>query len=397
MNVETNRITVFEHTPLWVHKGKHRLTEAQLQALQTYFGDKGVPYYSLLHRGVKFKSYVGVIQIGDLMIEVLPKANKNDADADWRKALIGMLMAVSGFDIHTTSTSHLKVRPNSILEVYFELFMQEVERLLRQGLVKKYRKTESNRTSLKGAIQFPTHLRKNLVHQERFYVRHTTYDREHLLHSILFKTLGLISKLNSNPALVSRLGNLHLNFPEMPDVSVSDTLFHSITLNRKTESYKKAIEISRLILLNYHPDILRGNNNVLALMFDMNLLWERFVYASLVRHKQPGIIIRPQKSKLFWKADSGRISRMKPDIVLRSPTLNTNIVLDTKWKNLEGTTPSPEDLRQMYAYLKYHSAQKVALVFPGERSHFERGAYYKEGSDGLDDLVCGLASHKGEI
>ncbi|HNU62307.1 MAG: hypothetical protein M0R67_00860 [Candidatus Cloacimonas sp.] len=41
------------------------------------------------------------------------------------------------------------------------------------------------------------------------------------------------------------------------------------------------MDIARLLLCNYHPDLKSDRNNVLTLMFDMNLLWESFIYHSI--------------------------------------------------------------------------------------------------------------------
>ncbi|MBP3193484.1 hypothetical protein NATSA_12485 [Natronogracilivirgula saccharolytica] len=39
-----------------------------------------------------------------------------------------------------------------------------------------------------------------------------------------------------------------------------------------------------MILLNVHPDISRGRDYVLALMFDMNDLWEQYAALQIRRH-----------------------------------------------------------------------------------------------------------------
>jgi 5-methylcytosine-specific restriction enzyme subunit McrC len=384
-------ITVYEHETLRFDRGEQRITETQLEALQVYYGEKGVPYYTLVHHGIKFGSYVGVLQVGSTTIEILPKADKSGDEETWRKVLIGMLRASGVFDIQAPSSSNLQLRANSILDLYFELYIKELEYLIHIGLVKKYRKTEANQTALKGSLQFSKHIQQNLVHKERFYVKYSTYDKDHKLHQILFKALKLLQRINTNGLLSSRIGSLLLNFPEVADIKVSESLFDKLQFDRKTERYHTAIDIAKLLLLNYHPDVKRGRNDVLALMFDMNVLWEQFVYVSLRKHKSNETTITAQHTRNFWKPDSGSRSSMKPDIVINKDKDNC-IVLDTKWKNLNGYNPSPEDLRQMYVYMKYYSAVKVALIYPGNMTSIKSGKYYIESSKELGNEECSIVT-----
>jgi 5-methylcytosine-specific restriction enzyme subunit McrC len=372
-----NYIIVFEHEILRTDRGVNKLTVKQLKALQQFYGESGVPYYSLIHNGVKFCEYVGVLQVGNTLIEVLPKIDKSLSEpADsWRKVLIDMLHAAGVLELKAPSSGSLKLKSNSILDLYFELFVNEVKYLLRQGLVKKYRKTEGNGTSLKGNLKFGKHISQNLVHQERFYIQYTTYDTDHILHSILYKAIKLLGRINTNESLQGSIKSLLLDFPEMADVKISEATFNKLILNRKTLSYQKAIEIARLLLLNYHPDVSKGSNHILALMFDMNSLWEQFVYTSLRKHKKTESTITAQNTRNFWKPNKGYTSKMKPDIVLNKDKENC-VVLDTKWKNIKNYNPSSEDLRQMFAYMKYYKAKKVALVYPSTKSLVKTGYYY---------------------
>ena len=138
-----------------------------------------------------------------------------------------------------------------------------MEYLFKKGLFKKYRKTQGNSLALKGNILFDKHIQQNIVHQERFYIKHTTYDKEHLLHQIILQTLQLLQTVNTNVSLNSRIGNLLLNFPEVKTITITEALFKKVIFNRKNKDYKEAIEIAKL-LLNYHPDLSNGQNNVLA-------------------------------------------------------------------------------------------------------------------------------------
>jgi len=396
MSKSRQHIIVFEHDTLKLGHSydgptsdapKVKFDASKLSALQTYFGQKGVPYFSLINNGIRFCEFVGVIQIGKLTIEVLPKPDKNEEDkSSWKKKLIAMLRAVGVFDIRQTSESDLRLHSNSTLELYFEIFLDETERLLHQGLVKRYRKTEGNTTALKGSIQFGRHIQQNLVHQERFFVRYTTYDVEHNFHKIMWKTILLLQMINTNDRLQSRIASIRLQFPEMPNLNVSAATFSNLSWNRKTEPYRKAMKIAEMLLLNFHPDVARGQHHVLALMFDMNLLWEKFVFACL-RKNLKDCTVKAQNTRLFWQSVDKKIQTgMRPDILIEKKG-GGKFVLDTKWKNLDGQKPSPEDLRQMFAYQVFFEAEKTALVYPGKESNFRHGIFRKDGFENICSLL----------
>ncbi|GEO03361.1 IQ calmodulin-binding- domain protein [Adhaeribacter aerolatus] len=371
-------ISVFEHESL--RAGERGFTVSHLETLQRYFGEKGTPSFTLIHNGIKFTEYVGVLKVGDISIEVLPKIDRSETDTEkWQNILINMLRQAGLMKVRTSSSTSLKIKSNSILDIYFELFVTECEQLLHQGLVKKYRKKEGNLFSLKGALQFNKHISQNLTHQERFYTRHTTYDREHPLNQILFKTILLLQTINNSPALTSRINGLLLNFSNIPDIKVSEALFQRLSFDRKTEPYRNAIKIARLLLLNYHPDVTSGQNHVLALMFDMNHLWETWVLKVL--HKElyyKGYSVEGQIKERFWESHEQHKKYIKPDIIITNPK-GKKCIIDTKWKTPSLGKPSDEDLRQIFAYLLHFKADNGILLYPGEREIRIRGSYIING------------------
>jgi 5-methylcytosine-specific restriction enzyme subunit McrC len=373
-------LSIFEHGILRVREGE--LTPPQYEALAKWQSEQPLPYCHLLHKAVKFSQYVGVIQVGDLTIQVLPKADKNKADGNegkdkWQAILLKMLKTVGVFDVFAPSSAVLRLQSNDILHLYFELFVAETEYLLHQGMVKHYRRTDANTTALKGSLQLSRHIAENLVHQERFFVRHTTYDTTHLLHQILYKTLQLLRRINTNAALHSRIGRLGLDFPEMPDLNVSAATFDRLVLDRKTAHYRTALDIARLLLLNFHPDVTGGSNHVLAILFDMNVLWERFVEVALKKYLQ-GYEVKAQTQKRFWESNTQRLN-IKPDILIEKE--GKKWILDTKWKNIGDSKPSPEDLRQLFAYQTFWKTEKVALVYPDDKDDFWKGKFLEGHGD----------------
>jgi 5-methylcytosine-specific restriction enzyme subunit McrC len=369
------KYTLFEHEALYLHKGEQRLSPDHLKALQLFYREKDFPYYSLVHNGIRFCEYVGVIKVGDVTIEVLPKADKSTGFDHWRKILIDMMRSVGLLNPAAPTYANLKVKNISILDTYLELFISEVEGLIHKGLIKRYRKKEINTTALKGKLLINKHISKNFIHQERFYVSQTIYDKQHLLNQIIYKTLTAVTQLGTLSHLISRYNNALLHFPEQTSLMISETLFDNIRYDRKSQDYQKAIDIAKIILLNYHPDIRHGSSHVLALMFDMNDLWEKFVLKALQRHNT-GFQVHGQVSKDFWSNSQGRKKSMRPDIIIKEEN-KIIAVLDTKWKNIGEGLPSDDDLRQLYAYSRYHDNAQAFLLYPNDKLEVIQGAYRK--------------------
>lgn len=362
---KSKTISIFEHERLTL-KSEPNFTVKLFEQLEKYHGINGTPYFSLIHKGVKFNQYVGVIQVGDTAIEVLPKTDRSTLDKKiWRDVLIQMLRITSGIEAASTSKSDLRLHRNSIFDLYIELFIKECERLTHQGLAKKYRKVKENQTALKGRLHMPGQIRDNIIHRERFHVEYSKYDFNHLINQVLKKTLIVLSQIPIRSDLRSRVKRQLLYFEEIGDCTVHERVFDQIHLNRKTERYSEALGIARLILLNYHPDISKGSNHVLALMFDMNQLWERFITKMMKRHLSDRYQVKAQNSKVFWRSDSNS-KRLKPDILLYPKGASGNkIIVDTKWKNPAKSSPTDNDLRQIFAYNRLFDCQTGILLYPG--------------------------------
>lgn len=360
-------ISVFEHQSLKV--GENGLTTTHLEALERFLGNNDettFPYYSLIHKGVKFRQFVGVLCINDLTIEVLPKTDRdNDNDHTlWRERLLFMLSKVYKLDVMSPSKASQKTSTNSpILDIFIKRFLDEVDSLLNRGLVKCYHKIDGNKKALKGKLLWSEHLRSNYIHKEHFYVRYTTYDYEHVMNCLLRQAIEVSATVTQNVYLRGRAFSTLFNFPELKEIAVTPELFGELVFDRKTEDYRMAIKLAKLLLQHTVPNRIGKGDRVLALMFDMNKLWEEYVYITL-RRSLKDYDVRAQESKVFWKRDTGFRKHIKPDIVIRKKGEdNVTAILDTKWK-CPDQTPSDGDLHQMFVYSKMFGTNKVGLLYP---------------------------------
>ena len=393
---QVKEIKLFEHQALKARKEGDPDFEGfevqHLEALEALLGnsdEETFPYYSLIHHGVKFRQYVGVICVGGLTIEVLPKTDDNDTDkGKWQSRLLHMLSRVYKLDVRTPTDAPQERQANSpILDLFINKFLNEVDQLLNRGLVKCYHKEDKNLKSLKGKLLIGKHVTTNYVHKERFYVRYTTYDQEHVLNRILRQAISIIPRVTSNLTLRGRASSTLFNFPELHEITISEDLFKHIEYDRKTEDYREAIKIAQLLLLHYRPKNKSGNFDILALMFDMNKLWEEYVYLILkkqCRVVKPDWDVVAQCYEHLW-CDNGHTKHIKPDIVIRDK--DKTYILDTKWKIPKGA-PSDGDLHQLYAYLKRFAAEKVALVYPSiGKSKTIEGWFKDNGNDKPCDMI----------
>lgn len=351
-------IQVFEHNKLRI--GDFGFNQNHFDAMVLFNEKNQNKYYTIIHKGVLFSSYVGVIQIGGLTIEILPKADNSenpDKKRTWRDVLLSMLKVCKHIQVDNVSETNLSKKYNSILEVYFEMYLNEIESLIKQGLIKKYRRVQSNQNALKGKLIFSQNIQKNLIHKERFYCEHQVYDKDHLIHQILFRGLLILKDLINN-SLQDKLNRVLFEFQDYQEIMINKNHFEKLVNDRKKAPYSKALDIAKMIILNYSPNLNSGKDNMLTLLFDMNKLWEEYIYRILQKHKPKGYQISYQNSDRFWNNKT-----IRPDIVITNEK-NEKFVIDTKWKIINATSPSDDDLKQMFTYNLHWNAEKSMLLYP---------------------------------
>lgn len=374
MSKPIQKIQVFEHQTLYhgreyntvLFKEKHFNALAKLNE---YHDNK---YFTVVHKGIKFAQYVGVIQIDGLCIEILPKADHSSADNNvWQAVLIEMLRATKKLKVDNLGYANVNKQNIHLLDIYFEWYLNEIQLLIHQGLIKQYYKETNNVKALKGKLEFAGHIQKNLIHKERFYTTHQVYDKDHLVHQVLQQALCIIEQFSKGNYLYSKCKSVQLDFPEVKTIKATEATFAKIPKSRKTAPYKTALEIARLIILNFAPNVSSGKENMLALLFDMNSLWEEYVLICLKKAAADSlseIMIHGQKSKPLWNGIT-----IRPDILIEKGT--ETYIIDTKWKNIKANKPSTDDLRQMYVYNEYWKSNKAMLLYPASESNFTKNDF----------------------
>ncbi|MEM9888837.1 MAG: restriction endonuclease [Bacteroidota bacterium] len=369
-------LQTFEHQSISI--GQSGFQQKHFDYLARFAPSK---YFQLQHRSIRFKNYVGVLQIGDLTIEILPKIDQQKEDsALWRDFLLDMLRYCRLLKLEEVGTAQLSLKRNSILDIYYELFLEEVEKILHRGIFQQYNSIKANEKSLKGSLQFAEHLRYNWLHKERFFTKHQVYHHNNIFNQIIAAALQLLEQSPLNADLKIKLQQLKTQFPFFPNPIIQDTDFEQLRFNRQNQHYRNAIQIAHLLLLQNRPSLKAGDRQLLALLFDMNLLFEEYIFRQLCKCRNAGIQVSRQERKAFWNRQY-----IRPDIVVQNG--DKRYIIDTKWKMLRTAKPSMSDLQQAFVYGQYFDAKTSILLYPQHRKlqNLAPQSFELEG-----DYRCGL-------
>jgi len=375
---EKNIIQVFEWESLRINENGFKTTH--FNSLVKWQEKQKDIYFNVGYNKITFTQWVGVLQVGSLIIEVLPKADPNRYETHdekrtaatdrWKNVLIEMLRKTGRLKLRTSDDTDLAVRHQSLFDLYFHSYLDEVETLTHRGLVKKYRRDQRNRTALKGKLLFQRQIALNLVHKERFFTEAAVYDRQNDWNEILLAALNVTSNVAKGGLIRSRAQNLALSFPDWSDRNFTAHSFECLHYDRKTEGYKQAITLARLILLQLNPQIASGQEKVVAILFDMNKLWEEWllaIYRSSYRDNN-AINILGKKRKGFWSSERGKNKILETDILVEdnSGTAKRTIIMDAKWKRPKNL-PADDEIKQMFAYNLMWESKEAWLLYPNTK------------------------------
>ncbi len=352
----------------------------ELQCLRT--ADQGEAAWLRLtqrrgRRSVQVTSYVGVIRAPDgYQIEVLPKVGKSigGGDKEARQLLIEMLRCLGGFRHIQTDSAKLAAVKMPLLEVFIGEFLREVEHIVKRGLRSDYTSRNDNLFALRGKLMVSQHLRQNLCRADRFFTEHdefsTNRPENRLLHSALRCTL-LLSASQANQQLA--LG-LCFVFADVPASSQLGLDFQRVRLDRGMGHYADALAWARLILEDESPLTGTGGNHAPSLLFPMEAVFEAFVAKHLARQLEQPFTLKTQARSFSLVSHQGQNwFRLKPDLLVRE-SVNNKLVLDTKWKQINGTRANgtdkyglaQSDFYQMQAYGQCYldGPSDVVLIYP---------------------------------
>jgi len=344
---------------------------------------------------------VGVIQTKNgITIEILPKihgANIKSGNEEpikkTKKIFLKMLKTLKKSNFKVSNFANLDLSSMPLLDIFINMFLDELNILVKQGLRKSYITKSENLYTLKGKLDFNQNICYNLVHKERFFVNHDEFNVNRPENKLIKSTLLLLQrKAKINPTQ-QRVRKLLFIFDSVKSSRNIDSDFIKCKSNRLTIHYDNLLVWCKIFLKNRTFNNYKGNDLAFALLFPMEKIFEDYVAYWLKKNNSSNLYIEPQKriGHLLTSKKYG----MKPDIVIDGGS----IIADTKWKILdEGINLAQSDLYQMYAYATHperviSNTKKIILIYPESEVFKEPQEYvfYNSGSRDNNSLkleVC---------
>ena len=366
---------------------KSPFSESELRILRK-FNDKIVREkksnaLTVINGRINTYSFVGIIQIGRKRIEILPKLFNPDvnysvnalSDADKeqmnkiaRKNLFALLSMAGLIPFYKSGIAQYG-KENDFFEFLISLFLDDLEIKIGSNFHHEYVYEEDDLTYIKGKLNFQKQIEKLPSQLHTFSCIFDEFSIDNPLNKLIKATLKKIQELCKNEDNKKRAFNFYSLMHEIKDEQISSSFFSQLHFNRLNENFKEIVEFCYMILFGSTYTIEKGPQQYYALIFDMNLVFEKFV-TKLLRNTldeftfdyQNNIYLASDYQTSFQYIRNKK--RLIPDIIVREKGKSLGII-DTKYKpDLSNGFISNADTYQMMAYCVANESDKAILLYP---------------------------------
>lgn len=378
--MSVDSISVLEHEVLPIvsqrQPGERALSGEHAHALGKISKHLPQGAFTWGHNSIKFAQYCGVISLGNLSLDILPKIyGKETEPGICRRILVQLLAKARAIKIHKGESAYLSLQKETLLDLFILQFCRLLNKELMQGMIRCYEKKNENLNVIRGRLVLGQQLKQNLAHKERLYCQYDVLSENTLHNQVIKYVLRHLVRVATGVLAKKRLAELLMRFDEIDDVSVSLQMLDSLSFDRTTNRYKQVFEQCRWFIEGFYPDVVVGANSCMTLLFDMNKLFESYVaavfkkmvYADGKRLRVQG----PQRYMVRRDDRDEQVFLMKPDMAFLDENNDLIAIADAKWKMLDEREKkmgiSQADLYQMASYAIRYDVDRLALIYPRQQ------------------------------
>ena len=350
---------------------ENELESCNLDKLQAYLKCRNLDSaLKVTRHGIKTKSWVGVIKYKNLHLEILPKLISADANNDGEiseaersiilKNLIYMLSYTKNLDIKTNDNAKLATEKNPFIEILIREFANSLFESLKRLTPKRYVREEENLNYLKGKIKFSENIRYNCTNQAKFYCEYDEFSENNLLNQLFLFVSTCLYNISNNSYNKKTLKFIINYYSDISFVRFDKFKVRKIKLTRNQELFKKSFNLAKMFVEQTSVDLSKNKFENITLVWDMNKLFEEFIF-ELIKRKIPEFEAIAQKPKRLLKKENVTRRDTKVDILVQHP----QVIIDTKYKKFTCFDDIKNaDIFQVSTYCLLHNYKRAILLYP---------------------------------
>lgn len=350
---------------------KVEINDSYLDKLQTYLKcQKLESALKVTRHGIKTKSWVGVIKYKNLHLEILPKLisadvnNDNKISEDERsiilKNLIYMLSYTKKLDIKTNDNAKLATEKNPFIEILIREFATSLFEALKRLTPKRYVREEENLNYLKGKIKFSENIRYNCTNQAKFFCEYDEFSENNVLNQLFLFVSTCLYNISNNSYNKKTLKFIINYYSDISFVRFDKFKVRKIKLTRNQELFKKPFKLAKMFVEQTSVDLSKNKFENITLVWDMNKLFEEFIF-ELIKRKIPECKAIAQKPKRLLKKENVTRRDTRIDILIQKP----QVIIDTKYKKFTDFDDiTSADIYQVTTYCLLHNYKRAILLYP---------------------------------
>ncbi|WP_456473789.1 McrC family protein [Candidatus Pyrohabitans sp.] len=344
-----------------------KLLKADTDIITVLHGDKLRTYH-----------YVGVLQVGNKRIQILPKLyrRKGEDENKVNEALRNLhFMLQYTMDLRIGETSESLFKKGDILEIYITMFLAELENILQSSIFREYITVEENLSTVRGKLLLAQHIKSNAVRNLPLaYCEFDELTQDNLINQTIKYTLRILKVVSRSYENHRKIDQLLFIFDDVSDRVILPYLKDKIHFNRLNLHFKPVVDKCFMFIRNFSVDLSSGRFEYGGIVFDMNKLFEEFIGRIIKKHKKD-IGLKDYQIKLQYnigKLDKNGNIVPKADIVILKND-KIHMIIDTKYKidYKEKIKPSNHDIYQMIAYGIAAKCPEIVLLYPKPYNYSE--------------------------
>ena len=326
-------------------------------------------------KGLRARGVVGVLATPDCQLEILPKiegaGEVGVTDGTFRQRLIHMLAAVHDLPIDAGIMTQLGWQRDTVLELLIRLFCSRLTDAVRQGMPRQYIAYQDDLPALRGRLDIKRQFSTLAVSPQKLACRFDALSPDIALNQVMRAAITKLSRLAQAPDNQRSLRELNFVYSDVGNVSANALPWDRIILDRSGRRWRDLLSLARLFLLDRHQQTSGGVIDGHALLFEMNVLFEKYV-TRVLSQALAGSGLRASGQgghrDCLYDGDAGRF-RTRPDIIIRHGD-QVAMIIDTKWKRVTPRIDDPKqgvsqsDVYQLMAYAQLYNCPNVMLLYP---------------------------------